>query len=665
MMILSRIWYVLLSLVVGAAVYVVSLAVGQYDRRAALAMTETLKGDSQVVSWALQIDARRRLDNLLRVSADDASRKVLKNANGKDSIPTFAKEDGRKALTAFNDNLPPEYKNDALFFVDRDGRVVSQVGYDTANASTGFELGGYPAVFDALHGNLRDDTWIWDGKVARVVTRPIEDEIGQPPLGAVVAIRWIDAGFAKEIAKRTRTNVAFFSGAQKPITGTLGQGEEFDEGNFALLGPEIAKLFDPAGDKGYKDTGRTDVSRLSVSGSEKAGAIFVRLPGDAWEMKENGAGFAVVRPRVSIGGPMGFVTGADDKDKASVKLWLVISVVVGGSLFGFLFSFIEHSRPQKEMVVQAQALRAGKIDALQLPRFSGGLRAVAVDINAGMERVVEKAGGQAKRPANLESILGPVPANPAMSAFSFPLADSSAGSGQIPNVPQSGGSSPGGFGPPPPMRQDGLNGPRPPMPHPHGQPHQAPNPHSPPGSGPGQRPGGPPPLGGPMPGSPGGPPGFPGTGTQPQRAAPTPAAGAPAPSAGRMPPITGSVPVPMPSGNASPLFNPMAPLAPDADREEATMVGEPPAALLAAATGQYGAAKPGDENSEWLTVYDDFIRTKRQCGEAVDGLTFEKFQQTLRKNRDTLIQKHGCKRVKFSVYVKDGRASLKATPVRD
>ncbi len=28
------------------------------------------------------------------------------------------------------------------------------------------------------------------------------------------------------------------------------------------------------------------------------------------------------------------------------------------------------------------------------------------------------------------------------------------------------------------------------------------------------------------------------------------------------------------------------------------------------------------------------------------------------------MQKHGCKRVKFSVYVKEGRASLKATPVK-
>jgi len=32
---------------------------------------------------------------------------------------------------------------------------------------------------------------------------------------------------------------------------------------------------------------------------------------------------------------------------------------------------------------------------------------------------------------------------------------------------------------------------------------------------------------------------------------------------------------------------------------------------------------------------------------------------------DALMQRHGCKRVKFSVYVKEGRASLKATPVKE
>ena len=89
------------------------------------------------------------------------------------------------------------------------------------------------------------------------------------------------------------------------------------------------------------------------------------------------------------------------------------------------------------------------------------------------------------------------------------------------------------------------------------------------------------------------------------------------------------------------------------------MVAQPSADLISA------AAAGADPAAEWQKVYEEFIRTKKECGEPTDGLTFEKFQQTLKKNRDALMQRHGCKRVKFSVYVKEGRASLKATPVRD
>jgi hypothetical protein len=88
------------------------------------------------------------------------------------------------------------------------------------------------------------------------------------------------------------------------------------------------------------------------------------------------------------------------------------------------------------------------------------------------------------------------------------------------------------------------------------------------------------------------------------------------------------------------------------------MVGSVPADVMAQATGL-------SEAHEWRSVYDEFVRTKKQCNEPVDGLSFEKFSQTLKKNRDALVQRHACKRVKFSVYVKDGKASLKATPVKD
>jgi hypothetical protein len=91
------------------------------------------------------------------------------------------------------------------------------------------------------------------------------------------------------------------------------------------------------------------------------------------------------------------------------------------------------------------------------------------------------------------------------------------------------------------------------------------------------------------------------------------------------------------------------------------MVGQAPADIIAAATGE---ASVDTEESEWRLIYEEFLRTKAQCGETTDGLTFQKFQGTLRKNRDALMERHSCKRVKFSVYVKEGRAALKASPVK-
>jgi hypothetical protein len=71
------------------------------------------------------------------------------------------------------------------------------------------------------------------------------------------------------------------------------------------------------------------------------------------------------------------------------------------------------------------------------------------------------------------------------------------------------------------------------------------------------------------------------------------------------------------------------------------------------------------DESEWHDVFRDFVATKKQCGETVDGFTYEKFAERLRKNRDALVQRHGAKRVKFGVYVKDGKAALKANPIKE
>ena len=72
-----------------------------------------------------------------------------------------------------------------------------------------------------------------------------------------------------------------------------------------------------------------------------------------------------------------------------------------------------------------------------------------------------------------------------------------------------------------------------------------------------------------------------------------------------------------------------------------------------------------EEEAHFRHIFDDFIAKKRDCGESTVGLTRDKFLQKLRDNKASLVAKHNCRTVRFSVYVKDGKAALKATPVRE
>jgi hypothetical protein len=71
-----------------------------------------------------------------------------------------------------------------------------------------------------------------------------------------------------------------------------------------------------------------------------------------------------------------------------------------------------------------------------------------------------------------------------------------------------------------------------------------------------------------------------------------------------------------------------------------------------------------EEAQHWREVYEQFLARKRECNEPIESLTFEKFSSTLQKHKDQLITKTGCRSVRFQVYVKEGKATLKATPVR-
>jgi hypothetical protein len=287
------------------------------------------------------------------------------------------------------------------------------------------------------------------------------------------------------------------------------------------------------------------------------GVQYSKLPGEAWKL---GAGYAVAREPKAVGGPLGFLQKADDQDKANAHVGLAVAIALAGALIGIGFTLLEHTRPLHNFRLEVQKLAKGESDQLQPSRFRGVFRRIASDVNDGVDKILSKGGGPRRGPADLKEVLGDLPAEPQMSAFSFPgEAMPAAPSGNMP--------------------------------------------HSAPISTP--------------------------------RALPT---------------APGRLPKPPGRGGAANLDSTMQ------------------AAADAPSSGGGAAAGWGGETSElaeWRQVYQDFVELKQQCGESTDGFTYDKFEATLKKNRDTLMSRHGAKRVKFSVYVKEGKAALKATPIKD
>ncbi|MCS6898785.1 MAG: MXAN_5187 family protein [Myxococcales bacterium] len=562
-MIASRLWYIVLSLVIGFLTFQLYVASSHFDRSSQRSMREGLNGDAQVVSWYLRDDARKRSSALINFALDPDLAAALSKASSAPTKPTAdVKDKVKQLLKTVDEKLPPELQFTALFAIDQYGRVVAQKGFDQALGIEDFELGGYPIVADALHGWIRDDTWVLDGRIYRVVARPVEYDTSQPPAGAIVGARIVDDGFARELTKRTNAAVAFFA-AKTRVAAAAPEGFPT-----AMLDAITTDLDGVEEDKDYKEKGRSNTRVLR----DNLAVVYSLIPGESWEL---GAGFAVGRQAELIGGPAGFFAAGDDNDKKAVKIPVVAGVTLLSALLGLIFSFLEHSKPLRTFQNEAARFAKGEVDQLAPSKFFSSFRKIASDINDGIDKAIAKGGGTRKA-ADLEQVLGPIPAQPTMSAFSFP-GEGSPASGESSSIfkPELSGSF------------NLLS-----------QPAAS----SPSGSG---KPGGPPPPRNPRPGA----------------------------------EVSGSRPV----------------AAPPAEQGDATVVGKVPELIEASA----------DDTADWPQVFEDFLRVKRQNGESTDGLTFEKFQKTLRKNREALIQQHGCKRVKFTVYVKEGRAALKASPVRE
>jgi hypothetical protein len=587
-MLLSRFWYGVLALALGAAVFILFVAAQLYNRSGNRAMSEALSADSSAVEWFLNDDARKRSTALIRVVLSPDLRSSLAKASAEAKPGPDVREKTRLSLRAANDEVQADLKFDHVWAVDAGGRVIAAVGFEHRED---WELGGYPVVADALHGWIRDDAWVWKGRILRVVARPVEAEGNGEPVGAVIGAKIIDDTFARAVTKRAGAAVAFYAEGSRVASGAP---EGFDKANLDQITQDLKLLDD---NKDYIEKGRSEVRIIG----EHLGVVYARLPGEAWEL---GAGYAVGRLSASVATPLDFLDKATNEDKSKVPTPLILASILLVAALGLVFSVLEHTQPLQIFRKEAARFAKGEIDVLQPSRFRGAYKKIAADINDGVEKVAEK-GGAPRKAADLEQVLGPIPSQPAMSAFSVPLSPGDPASDSRPSQARS------------------VLSPRGPTLSPRGPTRR-------PGAGPA-------------------------TASQltrdfveenvdtfeevpeaSQLSAPSPTAapGRPPPPRRPPPPKPGAVPAPEAA---------IAPFAP------------------AAAPDMDGSA---DELTEWKGVYEEFLSVKKQCGEPTNTLTFEKFKGTLQRNKDALVARHNCTRVRFAVYVKDGKAALKASPVK-
>src|SRR5262249_47932274 len=146
-----------------------------------------------------------------------------------------------------------------------------------------------------------------------------------------------------------------------------------------------------------------------------------------------------------IGSPFGFLRGADDTDKQAVPLALICFVSIAAVLIGLLLTFLEYNQPLGKFRGEVERFGKGSADQLTPSKLRGAYGQLAVLINEGVEKVAVK-GGAPRRAADLDAVLGPIPQQPAMSAFSIPQSPP-ASQGAAPSARATGPTAP--VAPPP------------------------------------------------------------------------------------------------------------------------------------------------------------------------------------------------------------------------
>jgi hypothetical protein len=357
---------------------------------------------------------------------------------------------------------------------------------------------------------------------------------------------------------------------------------------------------------------RTQPMPMTV-GKQDLIVVAAPFPGQAGEQQ---AYYALVGEHPASNGITALFANATSDDlKWGQFPWLKLAAGMFGAIFlGLALQRMEHDSPIGRLRRELQKLASGDVHKIQDSSYGGKVGGLARDINAAVERFTHAPTQRSDIAGkDLNAILGPSGG----STFDLPAADS-AFSGGAP-TPAFAPPPSSGFAPPPPPPPSFSAPPLPTF--------------------------APPPV-----------PTF--SAPQPFNAAALGFGGNSSSDGGASMAAeeTRQDPLPLPGATRLSAWGQPA---------HSASADEPPANSDGDATRVVPYDEEEEEEAHFRHIFDDFIAKKRDCGESTVGLTRDKFLQKLRDNKANLVAKHNCRTVRFSVYVKDGKAALKATPIRE
>jgi hypothetical protein len=592
---LSRLWYLVLALAVGAALAGAFLNKSAASRDAEFQLEEQLRRDRIEAELWMRLDARLRLDALASIAVEPEVRQTLRSSSGRLGTPAAAtRRRLSQKLNVLNAKLE-EGKGDMVFAVDTEGEVVATLDKNAAGSQ---RLDKMPLVRDALRGFMRDDVWVYNGEVFRMAARPVFD--GGRYVGAVVHGMAVGDDLARRLgSKLPNASVVFFF-RDRLIGAHMG----------GATAPSSAEL-------------KTGLSQALTSGEdasdsivlgERTRAVASRVRGEAAHAK---VGYMIGRKGSTVG-LGGLFANTFKEDVASLPWLVVVGIPLLLLLLGLFLLYLEHDKAVDILRRTSDSLAKNQLSVLPEGELRRHYRKIAENFNVALRAGVGFKEGVAERSSvDLDQILNTTRDSTDSGYFGFGEEAPTAKQVALDSDPEQ----------------------EPATPSPHMTPIKAT-------------------------------PGASSNTSQPEQAAVT-ARPKRAPSSwpARAPSSRRPAAATVRNGETNltpapddPTTRPNAILDDYAgfdDPEENTQVKHVPQSLLEASA----PAVQGEE-MHFKEVFDQFVATQKECGASVNGLTFDKFVRKLHAAREQVMKRHNSPSVRFTVYVKEGRAALKASPIK-